>query len=231
MWENGKRKNNFFSLLKIIEDEIDDLRLRISSIEPNLLNDKIIELVASSKKFVNHFHIPLQSGSNNILKKMSRRYNIELYEDRIKKIKKLMPDACIGADVIVGFPGESNHEFKKTLKFIKSLDISYLHVFPYSERNNTRAIEINDIIPQSKRYERSKVLRELSEKKKRKFYNSNLNLSKEVLFENKIKDGYIFGYTDNYIRTKVKYKKDYIGKIFKTKLKSIDEDFNTIGKI
>ena len=228
---NGKRKNNFFSLLKIIEDEIDDLRLRISSIEPNLLNDKIIELVASSKKFVNHFHIPLQSGSNNILKKMSRRYNIELYEDRIKKIKKLMPDACIGADVIVGFPGESNHEFKKTLKFIKSLDISYLHVFPYSERNNTRAIEINDIIPQSKRYERSKVLRELSEKKKRKFYNSNLNLSKEVLFENKIKDGYIFGYTDNYIRTKVKYKKDYIGKIFKTKLKSIDEDFNTIGKI
>ena len=142
---NGKRKNNFFSLLKIIEDKTDGLRFRISSIEPNLLSDEIIKLVASSKKFVNHFHIPLQSGSNNILKKMSRRYNIELYNDRINKIKKLMPDACIGADVIVGFPGESNHEFEKTLKFIKSLDISYLHVFPYSERNNTRAKEINDI--------------------------------------------------------------------------------------
>ncbi len=228
---DGKRKNNFFSLLKFIENKTNDVRFRISSIEPNLLNDDIIELVANSKKFVNHFHIPLQSGSNNILKKMSRRYNIELYNDKINKIKKLMPDACIGADVIVGFPDENDNEFDKTLKFIKSLDISYLHVFPYSERNNTRAIEIRDIVPQNKRNERSKILRELSEKKKRKFYDSNLNLSKDVLFENKVKEGYIFGYTDNYIKTKVKYKENYIGKIFKTKLKTIDKDFTAIGII
>ena len=228
---DGKRKNNFFSLLKYIENETDDVRFRISSIEPNLLNDDIIELVAHSNKFVNHFHIPLQSGSNNILEKMSRRYNIELYHDRISKIKKLMPNACIGADVIVGFPGETDNEFDKTLKFIKSLDISYLHVFPYSERNNTRALKIIDVVPQIKRNERSKILRELSEKKKRKFYNSNLNLSKEVLFENKVKEGYVFGYTDNYIKTKVKFKENYIGKIFRTKLKKIDKDFTAIGII
>ena len=228
---DGKRKNNFFSLLKYIENETDDVRFRISSIEPNLLNDDIIELVAHSNKFVNHFHIPLQSGSNNILKKMSRRYSIELYHDRINKIKKLMPNACIGADVIVGFPGETDNEFDKTLKFIKRLDISYLHVFPYSERNNTRALKIIDIVPQVKRSERSKILRELSEKKKRKFYDSNLNLSKEVLFEDKVKEGYVFGYTDNYIKTKVKFKEDYIGKIFRTKLKRIDKDFTAIGII
>jgi len=228
---DGKRKNNFFSLLKYIENETDDVRFRISSIEPNLLNDDIIELVAHSNKFVNHFHIPLQSGSNNILKKMSRRYSIELYHDRINKIKKLMPNACIGADVIVGFPGETDNEFDKTLKFIKRLDISYLHVFPYSERNNTRALKIIDVVPQIKRNERSKILRELSEKKKRKFYDSNLNLSKEVLFEDKVKEGYIFGYTDNYIKTKVKFKEDYIGKIFRTKLKRIDKDFTAIGII
>ena len=228
---NGKRKNNFFSLLKYIENETDDVRFRISSIEPNLLNDDIIELVAHSNKFVNHFHIPLQSGSNNILKKMSRRYSIELYHDRINKIKKLMPNACIGADVIVGFPGETDNEFDKTLKFIKRLDISYLHVFPYSERNNTRALKIIDVVPQVKRSERSKILRELSEKKKRKFYDSNLNLSKEVLFEDKVKEGYVFGYTDNYIKTKVKFKEDYIGKIFRTKLKRIDKDFTAIGII
>ncbi len=228
---DGKRKNNFFSLLKYIENETDDVRFRISSIEPNLLNDDIIELVAHSNKFVNHFHIPLQSGSNNILKKMSRRYSIELYHDRINKIKKLMPNACIGADVIVGFPGETDNEFDKTLKFIKRLDISYLHVFPYSERNNTRALKIIDVVPQVKRSERSKILRELSEKKKRKFYDSNLNLSKEVLFEDKVKEGYVFGYTDNYIKTKVKFKEDYIGKIFRTKLKRIDKDFTAIGII
>ena len=228
---DGKRKNNFFSLLKYIENETDDVRFRISSIEPNLLNDDIIELVAHSNKFVNHFHIPLQSGSNNILKKMSRRYSIELYHDRINKIKKLMPNACIGADVIVGFPGETDSEFDKTLKFIKRLDISYLHVFPYSERNNTRALKIIDVVPQVKRSERSKILRELSEKKKRKFYDSNLNLSKEVLFEDKVKEGYVFGYTDNYIKTKVKFKEDYIGKIFRTKLKRIDKDFTAIGII
>ena len=228
---DGKRKNNFFSLLKYIENETDDVRFRISSIEPNLLNDDIIELVAHSNKFVNHFHIPLQSGSNNILKKMSRRYSIELYHDRINKIKKLMPNACIGADVIVGFPGENDNEFDKTLKFIKRLDISYLHVFPYSERNNTRALKIIDVVPQVKRNERSKILRELSEKKKRKFYDSNLNLSKEVLFENKVKEGYVFGYTDNYIKTKVKFKENYIGKIFRTKLKRIDKDFTAIGII
>ena len=228
---DGKRKNNFFSLLKYIENETDDVRFRISSIEPNLLNDDIIELVAHSNKFVNHFHIPLQSGSNNILKKMSRRYSIELYHDRINKIKKLMPNACIGADVIVGFPGETDNEFDKTLKFIKRLDISYLHVFPYSERNNTRALKIIDVVPQIKRNERSKILRELSEKKKRKFYDSNLNLSKEVLFEDKVKEGYVFGYTDNYIKTKVKFKEDYIGKIFRTKLKRIDKDFTAIGII
>ncbi|MDG2341958.1 MAG: tRNA (N(6)-L-threonylcarbamoyladenosine(37)-C(2))-methylthiotransferase MtaB [Cytophagales bacterium] len=228
---DGKRKNNFFSLLKYIENETDDVRFRISSIEPNLLNDDIIELVAHSNKFVNHFHIPLQSGSNNILKKMSRRYNIELYHDRINKIKNLMPNACIGADVIVGFPSETDNEFDKTLKFIKRLDISYLHVFPYSERNNTRALKIIDVVPQVKRNERSKILRELSEKKKRKFYDSNLNLSKEVLFEDKVKEGYVFGYTDNYIKTKVKFKEDYIGKIFRTKLKRIDKDFTAIGII
>ena len=151
--------------------------------------------------------------------------------DRIKKIKKLMPDACIGADVIVGFPGESNHEFEKTLKFIKSLDISYLHVFPYSERVNTRAISLNESVPIEERNKRSKVLRLLSDKKKRYFYESNLNNVRNVLFENKVNGDFIYGFTDNYVKTKIKFNKKLVGKECNVLLKKVDDDLSVIGEI
>ena len=227
----GKRSNNFYSLLQIINNEIKNIRLRISSIEPNLLSNEIIELISESEIFVNHFHIPLQSGSNKILNGMSRRYTNELYEDRVNYIKKLMPDSCIGGDVIVGFPGEDSNEFDKTLKFIKNLDISYLHVFPYSERSNTRAISLNESVPIEIRNERSKVLRLLSDKKKRYFYESNLDNVRNVLFENKVNSDYIYGFTDNYIKTKVKFNKDLVGKKRNILLKKVDNDLSVIGEI
>ena len=227
----GKRKFTFYSLIKEINQIKTNVRFRISSIEPNLLSDEIIDLVYNSDKFVNHFHIPLQSGNNKILKNMSRRYNTTLYSDRIKKIKSKMPDACIGCDVIVGFPGESDEDFLETFKFIKKREIDYLHVFQYSERNNTRAVNIKGVIPKPTRIKRSKMLRILSEKKKRNFYNNNLSLTKEIIIENGKDQKYLYGYTDNYVRVKVKRDNKILGKIKKVYLKGIDDKMNVEGLI
>ena len=227
----GKRKFTFYSLIKEINEIKTDVRFRISSIEPNLLSDEIIDLVHSSDKFVNHFHIPLQSGNNKILKNMSRRYNTALYSDRINRIKSKMPNACIGCDVIVGFPGESDKDFLETFEFIKKRDIDYLHVFQYSERNNTRAVNIKDVISKPIRIKRSKMLRILSEKKRRNFYNNNLSLTKEIIIENGKDQKYLYGYTDNYVRVKVKRDNKIIGKIKKVYLKRIDDKMNVEGLI
>ena len=227
----GKRKFTFYSLIKEINEIKTDVRFRISSIEPNLLSDEIIDLVHSSDKFVNHFHIPLQSGNNKILKNMSRRYNTALYSDRINRIKSKMPDACIGCDVIVGFPGESDKDFLETFEFIKKRNIDYLHVFQYSERNNTRAVNMKDVISKPIRIKRSKMLRILSEKKRRNFYNNNLSLTKEIIIENGKDQKYLYGYSDNYVRVKVKRDNKIIGKIKKVYLKSIDDKMNVEGLI
>ena len=226
-----KRKSSFYSLLKEIEKIKSDIRIRISSIEPNLLSNEIIKLVHNSNKFVNHFHIPLQSGNNRILKKMSRRYDRELYIDRVKMIRSLMPSACIGGDVIVGFPGETKNDFLDTYNFIKKLEINYLHVFPYSERSNTKANKISNIVPKNIRNERSKMLRSLSDKKKRMFYEKNLLSKRSVLFEKGDNKKYLFGYTDNYVKVKVKRDKSLIGKVKNTLLQKIDLDMNLIGII
>ena len=228
---DGKRKSSFYSLLKQIEKIKSDVRIRISSIEPNLLSNEIIKLVHNSNKFVNHFHIPLQSGNNKILKKMSRRYDRELYIDRVKMIRSLMPSACIGGDVIVGFPGETDNDFLDTYNFIKKLEINYLHVFPYSERSNTKANKISNIVPKNIRNERSKMLRSLSDKKKRMFYEKNLLSKRNVLFEKGDNKKYLFGYTDNYVKVKVKRDKSLIGKVKNTLLQKIDIDMNLIGII
>ena len=228
---DGKRKSSFYSLLKEIEKIKSDIRIRISSIEPNLLSNEIIKLVHNSNKFVNHFHIPLQSGNNRILKKMSRRYNRELYIDRVKMIRSLMPSACIGGDVIVGFPGETDNDFLDTYNFIKKLEINYLHVFPYSERSNTKANKLSDIVPTNIRNERSKMLRSLSDRKKRMFYEKNLLSKKNVLFEKGENKENLFGYTENYVRVKIKYDKKIIGKVIKTSLERIDSEMNVVGKI
>ena len=202
---NGVRENRFIDLLHQLEhvDGID--RIRISSIEPNLLSNEIIEFVASSRKFVPHFHIPLQSGSDEILKRMRRRYLRSLYSERVSKINKLLPNACIGVDVIVGFPGETEDKFKESYQFINELDVSYLHVFTYSERANTSAIDMEDSIPIKLRHERSKMMRNLSYKKRYRFYENNLGNEEIVLFENDIEDGMMHGFTRNYIRVAAKY--------------------------
>jgi threonylcarbamoyladenosine tRNA methylthiotransferase MtaB len=202
---DGKRIERFADLV-IALDEVEGIdRFRISSIEPNLLTNEVIEFVSQSKRFVPHFHIPLQSGSNTILRRMGRRYLRELYEDRVSKIKTLMPNACIGVDVIVGFPGETDELFLETYNFLNELNISYLHVFTYSERANTRAVEMDGIVPLKKRNERSKMLRILSEKKRRKFYEENLGQTFTVLFEEDVEDGKMHGFTENYIRIAAKY--------------------------
>jgi threonylcarbamoyladenosine tRNA methylthiotransferase MtaB len=203
--QEGRRKEKLSELVMAL-DKVEGIdRFRISSIEPNLLTNEIIEFVAKSKRFVPHFHIPLQSGSNTILRSMGRRYLRELYEDRVNKIKTLMPHCCIGVDVIVGFPGETDELFLETYNFLNELDISYLHVFTYSERANTRAIEMEGIVPMKKRNERSRMLRILSEKKRRKFYQENLGKTFTVLFEEDIEDGQMHGFTENYIRVAAKY--------------------------
>lgn len=180
-------------------------RIRISSIEPNLLSNEVIEFVASSTRFVPHFHIPLQSGNNKILGLMRRRYKRELYAERVAKIKSLMPDCCIGVDVIVGFPGETKEDFLDTYNFLNELDISYLHVFTYSERENTPAATYDGVIGGSERADRSKMLHILSEKKRRYFYEQNLNKNFQVLFEADSKEGKMHGFTRNYIKVSVKY--------------------------
>ncbi len=203
----GKGTNEtFLDLIKEL-DKVEGIeRFRISSIEPNLLNDEIIEFVANSKKFVPHFHIPLQSGSDTILEKMRRRYKSDLYKNRIEKIKELIPNCCIGVDVIVGFPGETEEEFLKTYNFLNELDISYLHVFPYSERDNTTAVRIQeDIVPMHLRSERSKMLHILSHKKKNHFYQKNKNTSHTVLWESDNNEGFLHGFTENYIKVKTPF--------------------------
>lgn len=202
---NGRREQKLIDLIQKL-DEIEGIdRFRISSIEPNLLTDEVIEFVAQSKRFVPHFHIPLQSGSNKILKLMRRRYLHELYTERVMKIKSLMPNCCIGVDIITGFPEETHEDFLETYNFLNELPISYLHVFTYSERDNTHAINLGLPIPQSKRDERTTQLRSLSEKKRRFFYEENIGKTATVLFENDIENGLIQGYTENYIRVEAKY--------------------------
>ena len=202
---DGQRGDKFLDLVKAL-DEVQGIdRIRISSIEPNLLTDEIIEFVAASKRFVPHFHVPLQSGSDKILSLMRRRYKRELYANRVAKIKALMPDCCIGVDVIVGFPGETREDFIDTYNFLNMLNVSYLHVFTYSERENTLAAEMKGSVPGSTRAERSRMLHMLSDKKRRAFYESQLNKTDEVLFEADIKDGFMHGFTRNYVKVKTKY--------------------------
>ncbi|MEQ9404422.1 MAG: tRNA (N(6)-L-threonylcarbamoyladenosine(37)-C(2))-methylthiotransferase MtaB [Cyclobacteriaceae bacterium] len=220
----GKRKEKFIDLLKAL-DRVEGIdRFRISSIEPNLLSNEIIEFVASSNRFVPHFHIPLQSGSDEILKKMNRRYLSGLYQSRVDKIKNLMPECCIGVDVITGFPGETEEEFLKTYNFLNELDISYLHVFTYSERPNTKAIEMEGIVPLKTRNERSKMLRTLSEKKRRFFYESQLHKNFTVLFEEDVDNGLMHGFTENYIRVAAKYDPLLINETREVTLTAINAD-------
>lgn len=221
---DGQRENKFFDLVKAL-DEVDGIdRIRISSIEPNLLTDEIIEFVAASKRFVPHFHIPLQSGSDKILGLMRRRYKRELYTNRVAKIKELMPDCCIGVDVIVGFPGETREDFIDTYNFLNELNISYLHVFTYSERENTLAAEMSGTVPGSTRAERSKMLHILSDKKRRAFYDSQLGNTAEVLFEGDIKDGYMHGFTRNYVKVKAKYDPVLVNELKNVYLTNISPD-------
>ena len=210
---NGRREERFIDLIKEL-DEIEGIeRFRISSIEPNLLTEEIIDFVSHSKKFVPHFHIPLQSGSDTVLRLMDRRYRTSLYEHKVEVIKKVMPHACIGVDVIVGFPGETEKEFLKTYKFLTELDISYLHVFTYSERPNTKAIEMQEVVSNQDRQTRSKMLRNLSEKKRRAFYESQLGRTIKVLFENDIDDGMMQGFTENYVRVTTTFEPHLINEI------------------
>lgn len=223
---DGEKKESFFDLVQAL-DQVDGIeRYRISSIEPNLLTDEIIEFVSRSDKFMPHFHIPLQSGNNEVLAKMRRRYKREVYTSRVNKIKELMPHACIGVDVIVGFPTETNEHFLDTYNFVNDLDVSYLHVFTYSERENTLAPKMDVSVPQKERNERSKMLRGLSEKKKRFFYESQLESTYSALFENKEENGKIHGFTDNYVKVTVDYDPVLVGSIKNVKLKTINDDGN-----
>ena len=220
--QDGKRVEHFVDLVKALDNVSDIDRFRISSIEPNLLSNDIIEFVSRSAKFVPHFHIPLQSGSNKILKLMRRRYLRELYVDRVRKIKELMPHACIGVDVIVGFPGESDADFLETYQFLNELDISYLHVFTYSEREHTLAATMEGSVPGNKRADRSKMLHTLSDKKRRKFYEDNLGKTMTVLFENDVENGMMHGFTENYVRVTAKYDPILINELKRVKLTSIN---------
>ena len=225
-----KGEEDFYFLLKKI-DEIDNIRIRISSIEPNLLSNQIIDLVTNSKTIVPHFHIPLQSGSDTILKLMRRRYLTKNYAKLIRTIKKKMPHACIGADVMVGFPGETDSLFNETVDFIKSLDLSYLHVFSYSERENTPAYEFQKVVSIKERKIRSKILRNLSNKKKNLFYLNNLNTIRPTLIEKNNKDNYLYGFTDNYIKVELPYNKKLENNIINIDITKINENGNANGKI
>jgi len=221
---NKKHEHTFLDMIQAL-DKVEGVdRVRISSIEPNLLKDDAIDFVAESKNFVPHFHIPLQSGCNEILKLMRRRYMRELYVERVKRIKEKMPNACIGVDVMVGFPGETDEYFLDTYNFLNELDVSYLHVFTYSERPNTVAAEMPGVIPHKVRKKRSKMLRGLSAKKRRAFYESQLGNTLNVLFERKNKNGFIEGYTENYVRVKMPWDETYINTLHEIKLTEIDED-------
>lgn len=221
---NGNREDKFLDLVKALDEMQGIERIRISSIEPNLLTDEIIEFVARSKRFMPHFHIPLQSGNNKILGLMRRRYKRKLYADRVAKIKELIPDCCIGADVIVGFPGETREDFIDTYNFLNGMDVSYLHVFTYSERENTLAAGMSNPVPGSTRAERSKMLHILSDKKRRAFYETQLNKTENVLFEGDIKDGFMHGFTPNYVKVKAKYDPVLVNELKSVCLTNISSD-------
>ena len=222
--ENTELNSNFFDLVKELDSLDLDIRFRISSIEPNLLSDEIINFISTSKKFVHHFHIPLQSGSDSILRLMRRRYDANLYKSRINKINELMPNACIGVDVIVGFPGEDDDKFLESMSFLETLDISYLHVFTYSERDNTHAITLPNIVKSNIRSKRSKLLRILSSRKKVNFYKKHLGTRHNVLFESENKNGFIEGFSSNYLRFRRKWDSNLVGSVVKSKFTEIDSE-------
>lgn len=231
---NKKHEHTFLDLVKAL-DQVEGInRLRISSIEPNLLKNETIDFVAQSNSFVPHFHIPLQSGSDELLKAMRRRYMNDLYFDRVKRIKATMPHACIGVDVIVGFPGETDEHFLETYNFLNDLDISYLHVFTYSERDNTPAATMAGAVPKNVRNKRSKMLRGLSAKKRRAFYESQMDSKRTVLFEGENKEGYITGFTENYVKVKAPWNPELVNTLHQIELTKIDEDglvrFNFVEK-
>ncbi len=221
----------FLELIKQLENVPGIERYRIASIEPNLLNEDIIRFVSQSEKFLPHFHIPLQSGSNEILAKMNRRYNREFFQDKIQQIKKHIPDAFIGIDVIVGFPGENEGKFMETLKFLQNLDASFYHVFPYSRRPNTSAASMKAQVPAEEKKQRCEKLQSLAEMKKETFYRQHLGEKREALFENHNQDGKIFGYTDNYIRIEKNYNAGWAGEIKKVILKQINNQGNVEAEI
>jgi len=232
---NKKHEHTFLDLVTELDKVQGIERLRISSIEPNLLKNETIDLVSESRAFVPHFHIPLQSGSNEILKKMKRRYMKDLYVNRISKIKEVMPHACIGVDVIVGFPGETDELFLETYNFLNDLDVSYLHVFQYSERDNTEAAEMAGFVYKNVRAKRSKMLRGLSAKKRRAFYEKQLNTERTVLFEGENKEGYIHGFTENYVKVKTPWNPELVNTLHNVELTEIDDDglvrFNFIKQL
>ena len=221
---NKKHEHTFLDLVKALDEVSGIERLRISSIEPNLLKNETIEFVSQSRTFVPHFHIPLQSGSNDILKKMKRRYLREVYTERVNKIREVMPHACIGVDVIVGFPGETDENFLETYNFLNEMDISYLHVFTYSERDNTEAATMPDVVLMNVRNKRSKMLRGLSVKKRRAFYESQIGTDRTVLFESENKEGYIHGFTENYVKVKTPWNPELVNTLHEINLTKIDED-------
>jgi threonylcarbamoyladenosine tRNA methylthiotransferase MtaB len=223
---DNRNQETFFNLIQKLDNTQATVRFRISSIEPNLLTDEIISFAAQSKKFVTHFHIPLQSGSDKILGLMKRRYRKQLYVSRVEKIKSLMPYACIGCDVIVGFPGETEKDFLETYQFINSLDISYLHVFTYSERPDTAAISLDRIVPVSERRKRNRMLRILSEKKLQNFYRENEGRIVNVLWETEnhpdALGGMMAGYSENYLRVKIPFDAELVNSISEIKFSSCE---------
>ncbi len=221
---NKKHLHTFFDLVQALDKVEGISRLRISSIEPNLLKNDVIDFVSQSRSFVPHFHIPLQSGSDVLLKLMKRRYLTDLYTERVRQIKSVMPDACIGVDVIVGFPGETDEHFLETYRYLSELGVSYLHVFTYSERENTEAIDMDGVVPQEVRTKRSKMLRGLSLKLRHAFYESQLGSERNVLFEGENKKGYIHGFTENYVKVKAPWDPSLVNTMHKVILKSVDED-------
>ncbi len=223
-FDNKKHQHTFLELIQALDTVEGIKRLRISSIEPNLLKNETIDFLSKSNCFVPHFHIPLQSGSNLVLKNMRRRYMRELYEERVAVIKQQMPDACIGVDVIVGFPGETEALFLETFNFLNTLDISYLHVFTYSERPNTLAASMQNSVPKTIRAKRSKLLRGLSVKKRRAFYESQLGSIRTVLFEGENKSGYIHGFTENYVKVKTPWNPTLVNTLHEIELTKIDDD-------
>ena len=219
--QNGE---NFDQLIRALDKVEGISRIRISSIEPDLLTNEIVEFIAASKNFLPHFHIPLQSGCNKILKDMHRKYKRELYQERVEKIRTLMPDACIAADVIVGFPGETDEDFKETLDFLQKLDISYLHVFTYSKRENTLAAKMNEMVPDRVKKDRSDILHKLSVEKKHQFYLQNLGKEVNVLFESDNSHGFMHGFSENYIKVSTIFNLELVNQVKSVKLENLSDD-------